>query len=228
MTWTLDRIALVIGILAFGVAGVAAFQYVQKPTNQPPAQLSQQQISDVIVANQTELLHSPNDPVLGNPDGDVTLVEFFDYTCTYCKAMHPAIMQLLKDDPKLRYVAKEYPILGPVSTFAAQAALAALKQGQYPAFSSALMAARGLNKDTVMSIAAASGLDPVQLKNDMATFKEEINATLDLNFALAKAIALKGTPAFIAGQTLIAGAPSVAGLKKLVEQGRMNAHPRAR
>jgi len=228
MTWTLDRIALAIAVLAFAVAGVAAFQYVQQPTNQPPTPLSKQQISDAITANQADLLYNPNDPVLGNPDGDVTLVEFFDYTCTYCKAMHPAVMQLLKDDPKLRYVAKEYPILGPVSTFTARAALAAQKQGQYPAFSTALMAARGLNKDTVMSIAAATGIDPAQLKNDMATFKEDINATLDLNFALAKALALKGTPAFIAGRTLIAGAPSVAGLKKLVEQARMNAHPRAR
>lgn len=220
MTWTLDRIALVIGILAFAVAGVAGVYYVQHPTNQPPATLSQQQISEVLNAHQSEMLHNPEDPVLGNPDGDVTLVEFFDYACTYCKAMHPTVMQMLKDDPKLRYVAKEYPILGPVSAFAAEAALAALKQGKYQDFSSALMTARGLTKDTVFSIAQDVGLDPVQLKSDMATFKDEINAVLDLNFALAKALALKGTPAFIAGRTLIAGAPSAAGLKALVERAR--------
>jgi len=220
MSWTVERIALTISIAAFVVFGISTAIYFDQQSDNPPTELSKQEISAVIVQNQNDLINGPGDLILGNPDGDVTLVEFFDYRCTYCKAIHPTVLQMLKDDGNIRYVAKEFPVLGPVSTFASQAALASQKQGKYPAFSAALMQARNLNKDTVIRIAQGVGLDPVRLKTDMKTFKAEIDQTLDTNFALAKALALKGTPAFIAGPHLIAGAPNQAGLEKLVARAR--------
>ncbi|MBL4692960.1 MAG: DsbA family protein [Magnetovibrio sp.] len=217
---TVERIAIFIALLAFVVAGGSGFLYFEQQKNNQPAELSQQQVRTALAAHQADLTRYAGDPVLGNLDGAVTLVGFFDYNCTYCKAVHPDVMRLLESDPTLRYVAKEFPVLGPVSTFASQAALASQKQNGYKAFNLALMKTRLAKKEQVLLIAKASGLDVDRLKSDMDTYKDEINATLDNTFALAKVLALKGTPAFIAGDRLVAGTPTLGGLKKLVDLAR--------
>ena len=216
----IEHIALFVSLVAFAIFGGAAVMFYEQQFGDGAEKLSRQQISELITQNQNDLFHHAGDPVLGNPNGDVTLVEFFDYKCSYCKIIHPAVLDLLKEDVNLRYVAKEFPILGPISTFAAQAALAAQKQGQYAVFSTALMSAKSLNKETVFSIAARAGLDADRLRADMATFKDEINQTLDINFALAKALKIKGTPAFIAGDILVPGAPNPSDLKRLIALAR--------
>lgn len=216
----IEHIALFVSLVAFAVFGGAAVMFFDQRSGDTTDKLSRQQISEIIAQNQNDLFHHAGDPVLGNPLGDVTLVEFFDYKCTYCKTIHPAVLDLLKEDANLRYVAKEFPILGPVSTFAAQAALAAQKQGKYANFSNALMSAKAFDKETIFAIATRAGLDAERLRADMATFEDEINQTLDINFALAKALKIKGTPAFIAGDILVPGAPSPEDLKKLIALAR--------
>jgi protein-disulfide isomerase len=162
-----------------------------------------------------EIYDDPQTPIGGNPDGRVSLVEFFDYRCPYCKQTQPAIEKLLAADPQLRLVYKEFPILGPASVTAAHAALAAARQGKYAAFHRAMMDARGnITDDTVYRIARAAGLDIDRLKRDMAA--PEIGAALAANMKLAEALDINGTPAFVIGDRIIPGALDIADLQKLV------------
>jgi protein-disulfide isomerase len=166
-----------------------------------------------------ELLHDPTSPVAGNPNGDVTIVEFFDYRCPYCKQVEPSLAQLRKDDPKLRFVYKEFPILGPDSVIASHAALAARKQNKYQPFHDALMAARGhLDEETIFAIAADAGLDIQRLKADMKS--PEIETVISRNMALAHVLNINGTPGFVVGNQLVPGAVELADLKKLVAEAR--------
>src|SRR6266852_8127614 len=113
-----------------------------------------------LAAKRDELLNDPSSPVGGNPRGDVTIVEFFDYRCPYCKQVLPALQTLLSEDHKLRFVYKELPVLGRQSVTAAHAALAAQRQGKYEAFHTAMMGTKGqITDDTVYKIAGSVGLD---------------------------------------------------------------------
>jgi protein-disulfide isomerase len=166
-----------------------------------------------------EVFDDPSSPTAGNPHGDVTLVEFFDYRCPYCKQVEPALEKALADDRKLRFVYKEFPVLGPVSTTAARAALAARKQGKYDAFHRAMMAAKGqISDQTVMDVAGSVGLDIVQLKRDMSS--AEVDKTLKANMALADALDISGTPAFIVGNQIIPGAVGLDDLKQAIADAR--------
>ena len=172
-----------------------------------------------IVARQDELLNDPASPVGGNPDGDVTLVEFFDYQCPYCKTIFPSIQELLAEDRKLRYVFKEIPILGRQSVFAARAALAAHRQGKYLEFHTALIPARGkLTETKVMRLAEKVGLDMDRLRRDMAD--RAIGDMIRHNLELAVALGIDGTPAFIIGDTQIPGAVEIDTLKALIARAR--------
>ncbi|HEX2113579.1 MAG TPA: DsbA family protein [Alphaproteobacteria bacterium] len=174
---------------------------------------------DAIAAHKDQLYRDADAPVAGNPNGDVTLVEFFDYRCPYCKQVAPALTQLLKEDNKLRFVFKELPILGPDSVIAARAALAANAQGKYMAMHSALLRHRGsYDEATVLRIATEAGLDAARLKADMA--KPEIEAMIDRNRSLARALSLTGTPAFIIGDKVVPGAADLETLKMLVAEAR--------
>ena len=160
---------------------------------------------DAIAAHADQLFSDPKSPVLGNPDGDVTLVEFFDYQCGYCRAVFPVVMEALEEDGEVRLVMKEFPILGPGSGYAARAALAARGQGRYAGFHGALMSLRGpLSEAAVDAAARDAGLDLKRLKVDMAApaVDEQIAATM----ALARALTIDGTPAFVIGGALIQGA----------------------
>jgi protein-disulfide isomerase len=166
-----------------------------------------------------EVFDDPATPVGGNPQGDVTVVEFFDYRCPYCKQVHPAIQKLLDQDRKLRFVYKEFPVLGEQSDLAAHAALAARLQGRYEPFHSAMMAAKGqINEEAVYRIAGSIGLDVDRLKRDMTN--PEIERALNANRSLAKALEIRGTPGFIIGDRIIPGAIDLDALKTMVADAR--------
>jgi protein-disulfide isomerase len=166
-----------------------------------------------------EVFDDPATPVGGNPKGDVTLVEFFDYRCPYCKQVHPAIQKLLDQDPKLRFVYKEFPVLGEQSDSAAHAALAARLQGKYEPFHNAMMAAKGqITEELVYRIAGSIGLDVDRLKRDMTD--PEIDRALSANRSLAKALDLRGTPGFVVGDHIIPGAVDLDALKTMVADAR--------
>lgn len=165
------------------------------------------------------LLEDPDSFVGGNPDGDVTLVEFFDYRCGYCRQFAPLLTSIMKQDPKLRVVYKEFPVLGPDSFRAAQAALAARDQGYYLEFHEALMAADApLTDEAVMTVARAVGLDVDRLKRDMETPK--VLNILGNNHRLAEALAIDGTPTLIVGDSIVRGAIPMADLAALIARAR--------
>ena len=161
----------------------------------------------------------PMSPVSGNPKGDVTLVEFFDYQCGYCKRSLKPVRDLLETDRQLRVVWKEFPILGPVSRFAARAAMASEKQGRYFEFHVAVMGSRGkLTEDRVMAIAGSVGLDIQRLRRDMED--RAIENYLDETIRLARVLGIRGTPAFVIGDTLVPGVVGDARLKELIATAR--------
>jgi protein-disulfide isomerase len=169
----------------------------------------------LIADHRHQIYDDPQTPVGGNPHGNVTLVEFFDYRCPYCKETQPTLEKLLAENSRLRLVYKELPILGPVSVTAAHAALAAARQGKYETFHRAMMAARGNIADaTVLQIARSVGLDVDRLERDMAA--PEIGKAITANIKLADALDINGTPAFVIGDRMIPGAVDLAGLQRLV------------
>ncbi|MGQ0676553.1 MAG: DsbA family protein [Rhodospirillales bacterium] len=168
-----------------------------------------------------QIERDPATPVAGNPQGDVTVVEFFDYRCPYCKAAHERVKQVVAKDGKIRLVLKEFPILGPDSVFAARAALAARRQdpGKYYALHDALLSAKErLNNELTLKIAADAGFDVERLKRDMAA--PEISRMLEANADLAEELGINGTPAFIVGDNLAPGAIDAATLERLVAEAR--------
>lgn len=149
----------------------------------------------------------PNSPVAGNPKGDVTVIEFFDYACGYCKKVQSTVTKLLKEDKNVRFVFKELPIFGPASISVSKAALAAARQGQdkYFDFHMALMGSeQRLTEKRTMAIAKKVGLDVKKLKKDMQDPK--IASIIEDNQKLAADLSIQGTPAFIIGKTILPGA----------------------
>ena len=166
-----------------------------------------------------KLLADRHSFVGGNPDGDVTVVEFFDYRCGYCKRFAPTLEKIKKQDPKLRVVYKEFPILGPDSMKGAQAALAAREQGRYVEFHEALMRVRGnLDDKTIMAVARSVGLDTDRLRKDMqsSTIRNAIGDTRKL----AAALGITGTPAVIVGDEIVRGAVPLERLAAMIAAAR--------
>jgi len=172
-----------------------------------------------IAEHRDEILNDPDSPVAGNAKGDVTIVEFFDYRCPYCKQVEPSLAQLREEDPNVRFVYKELPILGPDSVVATRAALAARKQKKYQELHDALMRARGtLDEATVLKIASEVGIDTKQLKADMTS--PDVERIIKRNIDLAHSLTISGTPGFIIGNQLVPGAVDMATLKSLVADAR--------
>jgi protein-disulfide isomerase len=171
-----------------------------------------------LLSRQDDLFRSAASPVGGNPAGDVTLVEFFDYRCGYCRRVVGSVRALAEQDEDLRVVFKEFPILGEDSVRAARAALAAERQGLYMPLHFALMAADDLSMDGIMAAAAGVGLDTAQLAEDMAS--PEIQAEIDATYALARDLGIEGTPAFVIDDELIPGAVSQERLATLIDEAR--------
>lgn len=179
----------------------------------------QQRAKAAIEANRDKLLNDPDSPVMGNPKGDVTVVEFFDYQCPYCKKMAGPLNDAIAKDGKLRVVLKEWPVLGPASVTAAKASLAAQKQGKYKEFHNAVMEAPGrLSEAGIMATAEKVGLDMKRLKKDMEA--PDVMEELKQNQALANAMQLEGTPAFIIGSQLAPGAISADTLQAMIDAAR--------
>lgn len=166
-----------------------------------------------------DLFEDPDSPIAGNPQGDVSLVEFFDYRCPYCKQVQPVVEKLLGEDRQLRFVYKEFPVLGPDSVVASRAALAARKQGKYDAFHKALMALKGqIDEAAVYKVAGSVGLDLDRLKKDMAA--PDIDRMLKANANLADALDIRGTPGFVVGNEIVPGAIDLQSLKALIADAR--------
>lgn len=176
-------------------------------------------VKEVIATHRAELLYDPSSPISGDPAGEVTVVEFFDYRCGFCQRVAGAVTQLQKDDARIRIVYKDFPILGVASVQAAKAALASRSQGHHQAFHEALFTAKGeLTKEQILQIANDVGLDTNRLAADMDN--PEWLAIIDRNRALASDLGITGTPAFVVGTELVPGAVDLTTLKDLVAQAR--------
>jgi len=208
-------------VLGLG-ARLARAQSTPGPAETPAPMSSLTKAVDALVAQ--DLLNDPASPVLGAQTGDVTMVEFFDYRCPYCKQMAPELPKLIAADPGLRIVMKEFPILGPASVIAARVALVAAAHGKYPAFHAAMFAFSGVIEEAaVLEVAQSVGLDPATVHNEMNG--PGIEAELRRNHALAEIMGIGGTPTFIIGGTVLPGAVPVDNLKRLIGDQRKRAKP---
>lgn len=175
--------------------------------------------ASVLSENRDFLENDPNAPVLGNPDGDVTVVEFFDYNCPYCRRVKPHIEALLDEDPNVRLVYREWPILGDGSVFAARAALAAREQGKYEEFHWALMGMQGRAEEaSVIQVAQEIGLDIAQLRRDMQA--PEIDAHIAASMEMSRQLGFNGTPSFVIGDALVPGVIEADQMIRLTQEAR--------
>jgi protein-disulfide isomerase len=176
------------------------------------------------VKDNAELIfNSPRGVVLNNQKGDVNFVEFFDYNCGYCKHAMADMLNLMKSDPKLRVVLKEFPVLGPGSVEAAQVAIAVRMQDpsgkKYLDFHQKLLGSRGqADKARALSAAKEAGLDMARIEKDMVS--PEVKATLEENFKIAEAMGLNGTPSYVIGNQVVVGAIGRDGLAKKISEAR--------
>ena len=175
-------------------------------------------VQRVLTEERDALERDPDAPVIGNPDGDVTVVEFFDYNCPYCKRAKPEIEGLLAADSGVRFVMREWPILGQGSLFAAKAALAAREQGRYEEMHWALMALPRAEEDSVMRAAADLGLDLDRLREDMEA--PAIVSHFERSNELTQALGFSGTPSFVIGDQLLPGLVPQAELEAAVDATR--------
>ena len=201
------------------VASLEKFQRDQREAQQ----MAQAHADLTLVSdNEKEIFEDGYSFVAGNPDGDITLVEFSDYNCGYCKRAHSVVADFIEADGTIRLVVKEFPILGPGSTLAARAALASAMQDdskKYGAFNDALMKHRGSHSEaTVMKIAESVGLDLEQLEVDMES--PEVDERVSRTFELAQKLSINGTPAFILGNQVVRGFVPVEELSRLAKAAR--------
>ncbi|MHA1536616.1 MAG: DsbA family protein [Alphaproteobacteria bacterium] len=187
-----------------------------------------QRIGKVLASYRQQIYENPQSPIAGNPKGDVTIVEFFDYQCGYCKSVMDRLLKTVRGDGNIRLVFKEFPILGPNSVFAARAALASRGQKKYFEFHELLMGFKGkLSREAVFALAKSIGLDTKRLARDMNDPK--IKKTIARNFQLAQLLKINGTPAFIIGDKLVPGALSKQQLEAYIagaRDKRVSAQPR--
>jgi protein-disulfide isomerase len=176
-----------------------------------------------VATNAEKIFNSPRGVVLGNKDGDVTFVEFFDYNCGYCKRAMADMLDLMKTDPKLKVVLKEFPVLSQGSVEAAQVAVAVRMQDpggrKYLDFHQKLLGGRG-PADKARAIAAAreAGLDTTRIEKDLAS--PEVRATIEENFKLAEAMGMNGTPSYVIGKQVVIGAVGLDGLREKIGLAR--------
>jgi protein-disulfide isomerase len=188
------------------IANPEVFLEVQQSLEAKMEQIQAERIKAAIAQNARDIYHSADAPVAGNPKGDITVVEFFDYNCGYCKRGFPELAKLIDKDPKVRVVLKELPILSKGSEEAARVALAARLQGKYWDVHRALLESKGqANEAVALKIAEKLGLDMAKLKKDMDS--PEIKAEIERVRELANKMGINGTPHFLVGDRGIAGAP---------------------
>jgi protein-disulfide isomerase len=178
--------------------------------------------ANALQSEKNTLLHSPRGNLVGNPSGDVTLVEFFDYNCAYCKRALADVRTLMKGDPKLRVVLKDFPVLGPESVEASRVALAVKQQisgEKLFDYHVRVMETRGrVNGERALQVAKDMGLDMARLQKDMDN--PEVRAALQENLGLGDKLGLTGTPAFVIGDEVVSGAVGLEPLRKIVASTR--------
>jgi protein-disulfide isomerase len=206
------RIAAMLSLTVVGGLGLA--QPACRAADIPPPAADQ-----TVIAQRQALWEDPESPVLGDPHGDVTIVEFFDYACSYCKAVEPRLESALRADPHVRLILKEFPILTPESMIAARASLASRRQHKYRQFHQALMAYRGpWDEDAIFSTAQRVGLNVVRLRHDMAS--PSIANELLENFNLARGLRIFQTPGFVVGDHILTGPSAQIDFPAVIEQAR--------
>lgn len=214
----------VIATLVLGIAAVQggwADQLVRKAMVENPAILVEtsdalraSQLAPIVAANRQALETPFGSSWQGAKDGDVTLVEFYDYACGYCKASLPVIDRLVKEDPRLRVVYREFPVLGPESEAASRMALAASRSGRFMAFHDALYAAGRPSQATLAQAAAAAGIPAA------VPVSPEYDGEIRRNIELAQQLRASGTPLFIVGDKVLEGAVGYDVLKKAIADTR--------
>lgn len=168
------------------------------------------------------LFNDPHSPIGGNPKGNLTIVEFYDYNCGYCKMSEESIQKLLKEDKNIKFIYKDFPILGQVSGEAAKASLASVKQGKFQAFHDALMAKKDhLSSDLITQTAKDAGVDVEKMKKDMED--QSISEIITANLKLGQDIGVRGTPMFIIGDNIYPGALKYEEMKQAVADARNGA-----
>ena len=163
-----------------------------------------------------QVRNDAGDPVLGNPDGAITVYEFSDYNCGYCKRMFAPVIALVANNSDVRMVIKEFPILSPSSLSAAKAGIAAQKQGKFEIFHKSLMTYRGqVTDDAITAAAKAADIDIDQMRGDMDS--KDTTAIIARTRAAAAALGINGTPGFVIGDTIIPGAVDPAQLQAVID-----------
>ena len=194
-------------LLLAGFIGLAPFTHAASPDADP--------------LSENSILRDPQIPVFGNAKGDITIVEYFDYRCPYCKKVNPDLIKVVQDDGHVRLVFKDWPVFGGVSIYAAKLALATKYQNKLFQAHDALIGAKDkLSEETVDGLLAAAGVDVQRAKQDLATHKTEIETILARNDAQAQAFGFQGTPAFIIGHFRVPGALDAATFKKAISEAR--------
>ena len=173
--------------------------------------------------NKATIFNSSHQVVLGNPQGNVTMVEFFDYNCAFCKRALPDMLDLIKTDSDLKFVLKEFPVLGPGSLEAAHVAVAARMQDssgkKYMEFHQKLLGGRGAaDKTRALAVAKEVGFDMARIEKDMTG--DEVKAQIEESFKLAEALGLNGTPSYVVGSDVVVGAVGLNALKEKVSSAR--------
>ena len=177
--------------------------------------------SDETVLTEALVLRDPEIPVVGNASGDITIVEYFDYQCPYCRKVEPELRQVVKDDGKVRLVLKDWPILGPVSVVAARMALASKYQDKFLQAHEALIGVNSrLTEPRIRELLAGAGIDVDRLTRDLATNAKAIDAILARNNDQATAFGFNGTPSFIVGKFRVPGVLTMAQFDQAIADAR--------
>jgi protein-disulfide isomerase len=186
----------------------------------PGSALGQSDAADNVLS-ESAVLRDPEIPVAGNADGDITIVEYFDYNCPYCRKLEPELRQVVQDDGKVKLVYKDWPVLGPVSIAAARLALATKYQDKYVAAHDALMGtASRLTEPRIRELLGSTGIDVDRATRDLETNAKSIDAILARNNDQATAFGFKGTPAFIIGKFRVPGALTMAQFDQAIADAR--------
>ena len=179
------------------------------------------QSSDDTVLTEALVLRDPDIPVAGNANGDITIVEYFDYNCPYCRKIAPELRQVVQDDGKVRLVLKDWPILGPVSVIAARMALASKYQDKYVQAHEALIGvASKLTGPRIRELLAGAGIDVDRVDRDLVTNAKAIDAILARNNDQATAFGFRGTPSFIVGKFRVPGVLTMAQFDQVIADAR--------
>jgi len=171
--------------------------------------------------SEAAVLHDPDNPVFGNSDGDIAIVEWFDFNCPYCRKLEPELRQVVQDDGKVRLVLKDWPILGPVSVAAARMALACKYQDKYMQAHDALIGVSSrLTEPRIDEILGDAGIDLERAKHDLVANGKAIDAMLARNNAQAEALGFRGTPSFIVGKFRVPGALTIEQFEQVIADAR--------